>query len=207
MGIKRTIDCTNFICMYKKEELCSISNIECTGDSCVSFYMQCKSCGDETCTIATACKPLKEIKKDEAIKKTIQPYSYVDGTYKNGVYGYGGFIVDKNGERHILQGHGSDDDYVGMRNVAGEIKGAMAAIKYAIEHNFDSLLIYYDYNGIEYWATGKWQANKKGTMEYKDYVSKCPVKLSFKHVKGHSGIAGNELADRLAKEAIGLVSA
>ncbi len=30
------------------------------------------------------------------------------------------------------------------------------------------------------------------------------MKINFEHVKGHSGIEGNELADRLAKEAVGL---
>lgn len=99
-----------------------------------------------------------------------------------------------------------DNEASSMRNVAGEIEGAKAAIDYAILHGYKSLAIYYDYEGIERWCTGEWHCNKEATKQYKKYYDKATKSLviHFIKVKGHSGDRYNEIADKLAKAALGL---
>lgn len=45
-----------------------------------------------------------------------------------------------------------------IRNVAGEMHGAMYAVQWAFENGYSSVVIHYDYEGIEKWATGVWSA-------------------------------------------------
>ena len=142
------------------------------------------------------------------VEKLPTPYAFVDGSYNidTGVYGCGGFLVDENNERHIIKDSGNDADMAEMRNVAGEILGAALAVNKALELGLTKLTIYYDYEGIAKWALGSWKRNKTGTEEYARFIESVRdrIDLTFIHVKGHSGIPGNEEADRMAKDAVGI---
>lgn len=133
--------------------------------------------------------------------------AYVDGSYniKTKVFAYGAVIFDGNDEIRKKAAF-EDEEMAQMRNVAGEIKGSMAAMEYCVERGVDKLDLYYDYEGIAKWCTGEWKTNKKGTAAYKAYYDSVKDKLDvrFIKVKGHSGNKYNDIADCLAKEAAGV---
>lgn len=133
--------------------------------------------------------------------------AYVDGSYnvKTKQFSYG-MIIMYNGEEITKNEAFDDAELAEMRNVAGEIRGSMEAMLYCIENGIEKLDIYYDYAGIECWCTGAWKTNKRGTIEYKQYYDWAKTKLDirFIKVKGHSGDKYNDIADRLAKEAVGI---
>lgn len=133
--------------------------------------------------------------------------AYVDGSFnvKTGEYSYGA-VIFADGKEHKFCEKFSDSEMSEMRNVAGEIKGAEFVMRYCIENGIKAVKIVYDYVGIEAWATGRWKTNKTGTARYKDYYNSIKDKLSvqFEKVKGHSGDAYNDMADALAKSALGI---
>lgn len=137
-------------------------------------------------------------------------YAFIDGSFNpdNMTYGCGGFLIDQFGNKHIIKKCGTDPSLTRMRNVAGELLGARTVILKALELGMDELIIFYDYAGVEAWPTGVWKCNNSETKSYSDFVRSvlCSTKLKiyFQHVRGHSGVYGNEEADRLAKDAVGL---
>ncbi len=132
---------------------------------------------------------------------------YVDGSYNISTKEFSyGVVLLKDGEELHFNKRYDDEDLASMRNVAGEIMGAWFAIEHSVENKFKNIAIYFDYEGIEKWALGLWKTNKDGTIAYKKYYDsvKDLVNVKFVKVKGHSGDKYNDLADRLAKDAIGI---
>lgn len=158
----------------------------------------------------TAVDKQKNIQPDdntEPVSTDTHLVAYVDGSYEHSMrqYAYGCVLVLAE-DTVTLNGSGNEEDYVTMRNVAGEILGSEHAIRWAVEHGYSSITIYYDYEGIEKWANGIWKANKAGTQRYKEFVAKQREKIdiSFSKVAAHTGVKYNEMADQLAKAALGL---
>lgn len=134
------------------------------------------------------------------------PAAYVDGSYniKTGEFSFGAVLLDGE-EMQTYSEKFSDAGLAAMRNVAGELKGAEFVMRYCVEHGIKNIDIYYDYEGIAAWAQGRWKTNKDGTKAYKEFYDsiKTSVSVNFIKVKGHSGDKYNDMADELAKKAVG----
>ncbi|MCB1190369.1 MAG: hypothetical protein KDK90_08045 [Leptospiraceae bacterium] len=127
---------------------------------------------------------------------------YVDGSYYKGKTGYGAVILD--GEKVIQEISGKLDnaEVEGTRQVAGELFAAMESIKWCQNNQIKSIKLYYDYMGIENWATGVWKANIPVTQNYKNFIKNSDLTIDWIKVKSHSGNKWNDIADKLAKNAI-----
>lgn len=145
-----------------------------------------------------------EVKFPEGVR------AYVDGSYDaaTGRFSCGVVMIrtdsEGNSRTRELSAVFDDQEAAKQRNVAGEIMGAKTAIDFCLKHGIDEVSIHHDYEGVGKWADGLWKANNPLTQGYRDYVAKARerMKISFVKVKAHAGNKYNELADRLAKEAL-----
>ena len=139
--------------------------------------------------------------------------AYVDGSYnvETQRFGYGVVLftdrIFEDGTPEVIKlSKGfSEPELAKMRNVAGEIMGAAQAMKSAAARNIPALTIYHDYEGIAKWCTGEWKTKKTWTKKYKAFYDELSKRLtiSFVKVEAHSGDVYNDMADRLAKDAVG----
>ncbi|MCR4903574.1 MAG: ribonuclease H family protein [Butyrivibrio sp.] len=134
--------------------------------------------------------------------------AYVDGSFNIATKEFSyGMVILRDSKEFTFNKKFYDEELSSMRNVAGEIKGAEAAMRYAIDEGLSEITIYYDYAGIANWCLGAWKTNKEGTIAYKAYYDsiKDKVRIYFEKVKGHSGDKYNDMADELAKKALGIL--
>ena len=91
-------------------------------------------------------------------------------------------------------------------NVTGELNAVYGAVAYALQNNVPEVNIYHDLEGSAHWANKTWKAKKPETQKYANYINRVlnekGLVINFIHVKGHSGDMFNEVADKLAGEAI-----
>lgn len=162
--------------------------------------------------LADAEKFINQMGKDNTVAQKVSDgaclVAYVDGSYDDSQkrYAYGCvFVLEE--ETQTLNGSDAEEEYVSMRNVAGEILGSEKAIDWAIKQGYRKIIIYYDYEGIEKWANDIWKANKPGTIRYKKFIAdrRNQIEIEFSKVAAHTGDTYNEMADKLAKEALGII--
>ena len=132
-----------------------------------------------------------------------QVIAYVDGSFdeKIGKYAFGCVILTPDGETIRRFGNGDNPESMALRNVTGEMLGAMYAVKWCDKNGYSAVEICYDYMGIEMWATGGWKAKNSLTQKYSAFMRENGRKLhiSFRKVAAHTGERYNEEADKLAK--------
>lgn len=135
-----------------------------------------------------------------------QVVAYVDGSFSVDVgrYSFGCVLIPPEGEVAEYSGNGDNPDSLALRNVTGEMLGAMFAVQWCVKKGYSAVDIRYDYSGIEMWATGKWKAKNDLTQKYAAYMQQNSRRLNitFTKIAAHTGDYYNELADELAKKAL-----
>ena len=131
---------------------------------------------------------------------------YVDGSFDVQLqkYSFGCVILLEDGTILSRYGNGDEPELLAIRNVAGEMYGAMYAVQWALENGYSSIVLHYDYEGIEKWATGVWSAKNPHTQKYAAFMKQKQeqIEVIFQKVKAHSGDYYNEQVDQLAKKAL-----
>lgn len=123
--------------------------------------------------------------------------AYVDGSNTDSRVGSGVVM--------IFGSATEKEEAVAVRNVAGEINSAMMAMHTAKILGKRKVTIIYDYAGIEQWATGGWSAKTPLAQAYKRFYDNLSIEVEFVKVKGHTGVEGNEMVDKVAKRMAGVL--
>lgn len=132
--------------------------------------------------------------------------AYVDGSYENSIqkYSFGCVFILPDGKVYTESGNGDNPDSLALRNVTGEMLGAMFAVRFAMVNGFRKIDIHYDYEGVEKWVTGAWKSKTDLTQKYAKAMQgwSRAIEISFTKVAAHTNVYYNEMADQLAKEAL-----
>ena len=135
---------------------------------------------------------------------------YVDGSFKsiNGhdLVGSAYVVINQDGstvERKVAKEYETGTH---SWNITGELNAVYGAVAYALQNNISEIDIYHDLEGSANWANKTWKAKKPETQKYANYMQRVQnekdLTINFIKVKGHSGNMFNEVADKLAGEAI-----
>lgn len=138
-------------------------------------------------------------------------HAYVDGSYNSadGRYAYGVVCVNNNIVDYIESGAEKDTSEKNIRQIAGELKGAIKAVEYAVKKGIKKLVIFHDYEGIAHHATGAWSRNEQSSVDYYTKMQefmKSGIEIIFVKVDSHTGDLFNELVDEKCKEHLGISS-
>lgn len=135
--------------------------------------------------------------------------AFVDGSYnaEKEKAGFGTIIISKGGEKYTSYKSFTkkfDENLIALRNVFAELEGVKEAVLVAVNSKKTKITIYYDYTGIEMWATKKWKANNEFTQNYIAFMQEKMkyINIEFVKVPAHSGVIYNEEADALAKKSL-----
>ena len=138
------------------------------------------------------------------LKKTLT--AYVDGSYNDAIkrYSFGCVFIREDGRICLALGNGNNPETVSMRNVTGEMLGAMYAVRTAMKNGYAGIELYYDYEGIEKWVTGAWKCKKEHTAKYAQAMRRWggSIEIVFHKVAAHTNVTYNELADKTAKRGL-----
>lgn len=144
------------------------------------------------------------ISKNKTID-TNECVAYVDGSFdhKENIYSLG-IVLFYDGKQIEIQQAMKDPNWLKYGNVAGEVFAARTAVQEAKKRGAKSIKIYHDFNGLSECLDENVKTTATIWKTYKKSMKKLKkdIDFEFEHVKAHSGIKYNNLADRLARAAI-----
>ncbi len=142
-------------------------------------------------------------------EEKLEPYemiAYVDGSYEHSLlkYAFGCVFLMPDGCIYVENGSGNNPQSAKLRNVTGEMLGSMFAVRWAIKNGFRKIELRYDYEGVEKWVTGAWKSKTELTQKYAQSMQMWgkQIQICFTKVLAHSNVYFNEMADKLAKQAL-----
>ncbi|AOR22841.1 ribonuclease H family protein [Clostridium taeniosporum] len=136
---------------------------------------------------------------------------YVDGSYNISTkkYSYGVVAVKNDVVEYIDSGIGENDPNNNIRQIAGELQGAVKGVEYALNCGQKKVVIFHDYAGICYHATGAWERKENSSKEYYEKMQSLMnkgIEVIFVKVDSHTGDFFNELVDEKCKEVLNIES-
>ncbi|WP_163194118.1 viroplasmin family protein [Clostridium thermarum] len=135
------------------------------------------------------------------------PHAYVDGSFNiaTGKYSYGLVITAEEVIIYVENGAAADDSHKDIRQIGGELKASIRALQYCAENNIKEIVIFHDYEGVCYHATGFWERREESSRQYYEIFNKIikdhGIKVHFVKVDSHTGDLYNEMVDEFAKSA------
>jgi len=143
----------------------------------------------------------------EVIKRPISENEvqvYTDGSCKNNVISVG--ICLRTYYKDLkFYGLLNTTKYNNLNNIAGELIAVLAGVELAIQLKLTNIEVYYDYEGVEKWYTGEWNAKTELSIAYvgllRNLVGVNNLNIQFFKVVHHSGVEGNVIADKMASRA------
>lgn len=136
---------------------------------------------------------------------------YVDGSYNISTerYSYGVVAVRDNVVEYIDSDSSKDSSKSNIRQIAGELEGAIKGVEYALNKGDKKVVIFHDYEGVSHHATGFWERREKSSVEYYNRMNELissGIEVIFVKVDSHTGDLFNELVDEKCKEKLSIQS-
>jgi ribonuclease HI len=146
----------------------------------------------------------KMLKKGEGNYPEDCLHIYVDGSYNASTerYSYGIVAVKNNVVEYIDSASAKDSSKSNIRQIAGELEGAIKGVEYALSRGEKKVVIFHDYEGVSHHATGFWERREQSSVEYYNRMNELikVIEIVFVKVDSHTGDLFNELVDEKCKE-------